>query len=272
MRTTTTTPREQGFTLVELAIVLVIVGLLIGGILKGQELIGNTRINSVVTQVKAISTAINTFQDSYGGFPGDLPNAANRVPNCATSCAVSSAGTTVLGNGILSTTPQSAYINSTTAGTQTEAGMFFNQLVAAQLISGMQVGSNAGTNVVIGTDSLGSPISGTYYRVGYAPAGAAPLGNGSNPVSFQQGHYLALTNVIVAATAISNAAAGGLTPKQAEGVDRKFDDGTPNGGLALAINASATLSATTCSNGAVAASIYNTSQTGAICGLFLGID
>jgi prepilin-type N-terminal cleavage/methylation domain-containing protein len=76
---------QKGFTLVELAIVLMIIGLLIGGILKGQELIANARIISFVSQARSVSTALITFQDIYGALPGDITNPGTRLPNCTTA-------------------------------------------------------------------------------------------------------------------------------------------------------------------------------------------
>ena len=67
--------QEKGFTLVELAIVLVIIGILIGGILKGQELIKNASISATAAQLKAFESAYTTFLDLYGGKPGDLASA-----------------------------------------------------------------------------------------------------------------------------------------------------------------------------------------------------
>ena len=67
---------QAGFTLVELAIVMIIIGLLIAGVLKGQELIANARVTSTVAQIKAIDAATSTFKDTYQALPGIL-----RTPN-----------------------------------------------------------------------------------------------------------------------------------------------------------------------------------------------
>ena len=70
--------RQSGFTLVEIAIVLVIIGLLIGGVLKGREMITNAKIKRVENDFAGISAAMYTYQDRYGVLPGDDPSASTR--------------------------------------------------------------------------------------------------------------------------------------------------------------------------------------------------
>jgi prepilin-type N-terminal cleavage/methylation domain-containing protein len=69
---------QKGFTLVEIAIVLVIIGLLLGGILKGQEMITQAKIKNVIADFSGISAAYHGYQDRYRAIPGDDPNAASR--------------------------------------------------------------------------------------------------------------------------------------------------------------------------------------------------
>ena len=71
--------KQQGFTLVEIAIVLVIIGLLLGGVLKGQEMIKSAKVKAQMQQVDGISAAFNTYQDKYGALPGDDANAATNT-------------------------------------------------------------------------------------------------------------------------------------------------------------------------------------------------
>lgn len=61
----------KGFTLVEIAIVLVIIGLLLGGILKGQEMITQAKIKNVIADVSGVSAAMYGYQDRYKALPGD---------------------------------------------------------------------------------------------------------------------------------------------------------------------------------------------------------
>ena len=69
---------QRGFTLVEIAIVLVIIGLLLGGILKGQEMITQAKINNVINDFNGLSAAVNSYRDRYRMLPGDDNGADTR--------------------------------------------------------------------------------------------------------------------------------------------------------------------------------------------------
>ena len=75
--------QQSGFTLVEIAIVLVIIGLLLGGVLKGQELITQAKIKNVANDLNGMSAAVYGYQDRYKRFPGDDNGAAARWKNPA---------------------------------------------------------------------------------------------------------------------------------------------------------------------------------------------
>src|SRR6478672_10699002 len=70
---------QRGFTLIEMSIVLVIIGLIIGGILKGQEIIAGARNKAVINEINATRSAANTYYDRYRSLPGDDVSATTRV-------------------------------------------------------------------------------------------------------------------------------------------------------------------------------------------------
>ena len=67
--------QQSGFTLVEIAIVLVIIGLLLGGILKGQELINSAKVKNLAQDFKTVPLYIYGYQDRFKALPGDDPRA-----------------------------------------------------------------------------------------------------------------------------------------------------------------------------------------------------
>ena len=67
---------QSGFTLVEIAIVLVIIGLLLGGVLKGQEMIANAKYKNLRSDINSYSAAVYAFQDRFRALPGDFLNIA----------------------------------------------------------------------------------------------------------------------------------------------------------------------------------------------------
>ena len=115
--------RQTGFTLVEIAIVLVIIGLLLGGVLKGQELVNNARVKNLANDFRGISSFVYAYQDRFRALPGD-DRAANTHLNGGTNATV---GT--LGNARI----DGAW-NSTTAGD--ESYLFWQHVRLAGLATG----------------------------------------------------------------------------------------------------------------------------------------
>src|SRR5258705_7198640 len=102
--------KEHGFTLVEIAIVLVIIGLLLGGILKGQEMITQAKIKNVIADFSGISAAYHGYVDRYKKIPGDDPCAGGVVTagNCGTTTGRWTGATAGNGNGVVAGTYNSA--------------------------------------------------------------------------------------------------------------------------------------------------------------------
>lgn len=94
--------RQTGFTLIEIAIVLVIIGLLLGGILKGQELITSARVRNLISQQEGVKAAYFGFLDRYRALPGDYDQASKNIANIAgvTQCGTGDGN----GNGRIETT------------------------------------------------------------------------------------------------------------------------------------------------------------------------
>ena len=88
---------QRGFTLIEIAIVLVIIGLLLGGVLKGQELINQAKIKNVANDLNGVSVAVYAYQDRYKRLPGDDNGAATRWTTPA-SLTVGNGNSQILGS------------------------------------------------------------------------------------------------------------------------------------------------------------------------------
>jgi len=91
---------QAGFTLIEIAIVLVIIGLLLGGVLKGQELINSAKVKNLSADFKNTPVFIYGYQDKFKALPGDDANVATHVTG-GTACTPAAAGLCAPGNGII---------------------------------------------------------------------------------------------------------------------------------------------------------------------------
>lgn len=134
---------SKGFTLVEIAIVLVVVGLLIGGVLKGQEMITNAKLKRIESDNAGIAAAMFSYQDRYRQLPGDDSEAQERFDTFSALDAVNVNGN---GAGTIEGGWDANNTNSLTVAGAVESEKFFAHLRAAGLIPGGGVDTTRPTN------------------------------------------------------------------------------------------------------------------------------
>lgn len=183
--------KERGFTLVEMGVVLVIVGLIIGGILFGRDLIRVSELRSVMKNVEDFKKAIYTFEDIYQSLPGDMYNASTDF------WAATDDGN---GNGRIEGDVSSAEVEGLNA---------WEQLRLAELLPGAYDGDDTSTDADPGVNVPVSEIGGGY------------------SIDYLAGkHYF----ILGAYNAGNNTTGNLLTPIDAWQIDDKADDGDPNTG------------------------------------------
>lgn len=251
--------KEAGFTLVELAVVMIIIGLLIGGILKGQELISNAEVSSTTRTIETIDSASIGFTDAYGSVPGDILNATVRIPNCAAApCepAGALAGGEVIADGVVgvATAANDPFGGAPTA----EQSAYFLQLYQTDFIGGIDPAGGAVFGGIFPGVDVGSNGG---LMLGYLDGSLAAITNSQTDgvTPFRRGHWMSLSNAPNAATP----ATGFIEESVAARIDRKLDDGDPDTGDVRAAGAAACVAA------AAGNSIYNEANRTPSCSLYL---
>jgi type II secretory pathway pseudopilin PulG len=212
---------SAAFSLVELSIVLVILGLLIGGILSGQALIRAAELRAVTTEYQRYATAIHTFRDKYFALPGDMRNATafwNSAGgdgfNLACTAVATTLPTTCNGNGDGSIWSGGDTISETYRA--------WEHMANAGLIEGTYTGAADTAGYADATRGINQPASKlsqgawtlwTIYSWGTFGKAGTSLWLGADIVSGQAYSFYPL-----------------LTPEEAWNIDTKTDDGRPGYG------------------------------------------
>lgn len=212
-------PCKAGFSLVELSIVLVILGLLTGGILAGQSLIRAAELRAVSTEYQRYIAAVQSFRGKYLMLPGDMNNATRfwgQVSSCPDTASTGTLTCDGNGDGIV--------INNS------EPTWAWQQLAAAGLIEGTYLGRpGAGTS----SDPVHGPLNNPSSRLRPAlwVTGYWSLLSGDGTrFDGAYGHVLQFgigTNTSSNSTAV-------LKPEELWNIDSKMDDGVPNTGNVVA--------------------------------------
>lgn len=233
--------RTSGFTLLELAIILVIIGLLVASGTAGRHFIRQAELKSIVQSMENYNTSLHTFRDKYASWPGDMPNATEFW---GTGAAGVCPNATCNGDG------NDRIIGDTGGPNQNEGYRAWQHLALAEVIHGNfdGLGRGAGNEAIIGENVPKSPrVEGGYFLHYWG------IPDKANALTFG------------AAQAGTYNAGAVLSPDDAYAIDSKMDDGLPRVGNVWAMGNGGAGSCYT-------ASAYNLSEDTIQCALHLWID
>ncbi len=201
----------SGFTLVELAIVLVIIGLLVAGVAAGKTLIAGAKVRAVLQELSDLQAATVQFQEKFGELPGDIQDASSYF-----GCTVGAAPAGCNGNGNESIVWDTAATGVFHEGAMAPYHLQLAGMISSKTLTGQDGTSVIGTNIPVSKlENAGwsfdfwLPTGQNYLQLGGDVVGGAPAKN-DNPV---------------------------LVPKDAYSIDDKVDDGFVNTGRVQALGA-----------------------------------
>ena len=226
--------KQSGFTLIEIAIVLVIIGLLLGGVLKGQELINSAKVKNMATDFRNIPLFIYGYQDKFRALPGDHHTVVAAIGATATlattpitsggltpvACTNPTGGATCTGNGVID-----GVWNTTTATDET--ALFWQHARLAGLAAGPTVTGDANyypTNADggrMGIESGAAATGGPYIQNGTITVATGAV-TATVPPTFMTPTYLMCSS--------------GILGKYAKQLDSTIDDGEPGTGSLRVLN------------------------------------
>ena len=258
---------RAAFTLAELAIVLVVIGLLVGAVVGGAALLRQSELQTVVADYTRYSNAAAQFTQAYGGPPGDILDATNYWGTNVTYCTVVATNNTpgtCNGNGdgqILTAQPIATIPNTN------EVFRAWQHLMLAKLIDGNYsgvAGSGGALQAVIGTNIPKSRVTNAGWSFYYKAVTSADT----------DFYNQDLSNYLFFGSPVTNGLTQGaaLTSSDAWQVDKKMDDALPASGRVMALKPSPSTITPNCTTSVTDASAqYNLAKSGILCSLLMSI-
>jgi len=215
----------NGFTLIELSIIIIVIGLILGAVMVGRDLLEAAKIRSTVSQIEAINTAAMTFKNKYGGLPGDLVRATQFGFAGDSSPVRAGLGD---GNGAIQNQAGVDTDSQNQLNYYYEQGWFWIQLNQSGL-------TNTNVDVTGAWTASGCPVTAIWDGAGktsYFPM--LPLSNSFLFVySINRVNYVEIADNCGMLTC-SICRANSLSPARAYSLDTKLDDGQPLTGIVRA--------------------------------------
>lgn len=267
--------RQHAFSLVELSIVIVIIGLIIGGVVAGRSLIRASEINAIGADVARVKQAVGMFREQYRYAPGDMANATvvwgEIAPGCTDALATGQATCNGNGDGKIGlltgsmNVPATAYEVLRAWQHLSNAGLIDGKFTGGPSVAGQPVSGRIGVNMpavamtnasmqllVFSTIAVGSPqlfqmdVTNEYLLYGgLRPDGVGVAGYAGVPL---------------------------VTPSEAESLDRKIDDGHPGSGRMYSLKGSTSLNPNCADSTDKDAARYNVTHTDIACSMLFSMD
>jgi prepilin-type N-terminal cleavage/methylation domain-containing protein len=268
---------NRGFTLIELSVVLVIVGLISGSILLGRELIRASELRSVITDVTTFKTAVHTFRSKYNCLPGDCAHATDFWPQVTAGCpngaAVGKQTCDGNGNGYIEG-DWSAASHVDWNGPTNENFRAWQQLSFAELITGVYSGITHGTTnpqtCVPGENVPASRIFNSGYNWNSRNGEWNPSISGPFEYYFygQQTQYIEFGALRLG----DDMEGDSLPPADAQQVDAKIDDGKPGQGFWTTFKPNSGYNTHCASSPDPKLAIYNATWQAPACSFIIGTE